>query len=90
MERPGVGLAVIVMKDSKVLLGKRKNSHGEGKWAFPGGHVEKFEELSDTAMRELEEETGFTKENVDLIDQYSVTATNDFFREMNGLKNAQN
>ncbi len=28
-KRPGVGVGVIVAKDGKILLGKRKNAHGE-------------------------------------------------------------
>ncbi len=30
--RPKVGIGVIIIKDGKVLLGKRKNAHGEGMW----------------------------------------------------------
>jgi 8-oxo-dGTP diphosphatase len=40
VKRPLIGVAVIVMKDDRVLLGKRKNSHGADTWAFPGGHLE--------------------------------------------------
>jgi hypothetical protein len=36
--RPLIGVAVIVINDGRILLGKRKNSHGDGTWAFPGGH----------------------------------------------------
>jgi len=39
-KRPAVGVATIVLKNGKVLLGKRKGSHGSGSWAFPGGHLE--------------------------------------------------
>ena len=42
---PRVGIAAIVKKDNKVLLGKRKGSHGSGAWNFPGGHLEFFETL---------------------------------------------
>ena len=35
--RPKVGLGVMVMKDGKVLLGKRKGSHGAGEYVWPGG-----------------------------------------------------
>jgi 8-oxo-dGTP diphosphatase len=38
--RPYVGVAAIVVRDQKVLLGKRKNNHGSGSWQFPGGHLE--------------------------------------------------
>lgn len=37
--RPKVGLGVFIMKDGKVLLGKRKNAHGDDDWCFPGGHL---------------------------------------------------
>jgi 8-oxo-dGTP diphosphatase len=41
-KRPKVGVGIIVLQEGKVLLGKRKNSHGEGTWAFGGGHLEWF------------------------------------------------
>ncbi len=40
VKRPLVGIAVLVINDNRVLLGKRKNAHGSGTWAFPGGHLE--------------------------------------------------
>ena len=42
----------------KVLLVCRKNHQSIGYWALPGGFVELYENLEDTARRELEEETG--------------------------------
>lgn len=59
-----VGVSVIVIRDNKVLLGKRKGSHGTGTWAFPGGHLEFGETPEQTAKRELFEETGLTAEHV--------------------------
>ncbi|MCH9630471.1 MAG: NADH pyrophosphatase [Chlamydiia bacterium] len=56
--KPKVGVAVLVVKDGKVLLGKRKNSHGSGLWATPGGHLEFAETIEECAKRELLEETG--------------------------------
>lgn len=79
-ERPGVGVAVIVLKEDKVLLGKRKGAHGDGTWAFPGGHLEFYEELSDCALRELREETG-DELKAELIEKFPIAATNDFFRK---------
>ncbi len=63
-KRPLVGVAVIVIKDNKVLLGKRKNSHGSGTWQFPGGHLEFNESIKDCARRELFEETGIKIKNI--------------------------
>jgi 8-oxo-dGTP diphosphatase len=55
---PRVGVSLILLKHGKVLMGRRKGAHGEGTWAFPGGHVELGEHPIDTAYRELKEETG--------------------------------
>lgn len=75
-QRPLVGVAVVVYKDNKFLLGKRKNSHGAGCWQFPGGHLEFKESLEDCARREIFEETGITIRNI-RFGPY----TNDFFEE---------
>lgn len=53
------GVAVIVCKDHKVLVGKRKGSHGAGIWAFPGGHIEPTDKsLKKCGEREVLEEAG--------------------------------
>jgi 8-oxo-dGTP diphosphatase len=51
-QRPRVGVGVIVVKNGLVLIGKRKGSHGEGQWAWPGGHLEYMESFLDCAKRE--------------------------------------
>lgn len=55
---PRVGVGVIVVRDGRVLVGKRRGSHGEDTWAFPGGHLEHGESIEACASRELLEETG--------------------------------
>jgi len=62
--RPLVGIAVMVVKDNRVLLGKRKNAHGSGTWAFPGGHLEFNESIETCAKREVLEETGIQIKNL--------------------------
>ena len=54
----------MIMKDGKVLLGKRKGSHGEGEYAWPGGHMEYMESFAECAKREVKEETGMEIENI--------------------------
>jgi 8-oxo-dGTP diphosphatase len=57
-EQPRVGVAAILIRDGRVLLGQRIGSHGAGSWALPGGHLEFGETPEDCARREVLEETG--------------------------------
>ncbi|MFT3712092.1 MAG: NUDIX domain-containing protein [Archangium sp.] len=63
-ERPRVGIGVFVFKDGKLLLGKRRGSHGAGEYASPGGHLEHLESFAACAAREVLEETGCEIANV--------------------------
>ena len=74
--QPQVGLGVIVMHKNKVLLGKRKNTHGAGCWCFPGGHLEFGETWQLCAKREVQEEVGIEIQNI----QFGAV-TNDIFVE---------
>ena len=56
--RPLVGISVLVTKDDKLLLGKRRGSHGAGEYACPGGHLEHLESFQICGTREVLEETG--------------------------------
>jgi 8-oxo-dGTP diphosphatase len=58
------GIGVMVVRDGKVLLGKRKGSHGEGEYSFPGGHLEYMESFADCAKREVLEEAGLKINNI--------------------------
>lgn len=73
-KRPKVGLGVCLVKNGKVLLGKRLNAHGEGSWGFPGGHLEFGESFAGCAKREVKEETGLEIKTIQF-----VTCTNDVF-----------
>lgn len=53
-----VGVAVLVQRQGRVLMGRRRGSHGAATWALPGGHLEFGETPADCARRELAEETG--------------------------------
>ncbi len=71
-----VGVGVIIINDGLVLVGKRRNSHGEGCWQFPGGHIDFGETVEAAAAREVLEETGLRVTNL-----RRGPYTNDVFRE---------
>ncbi|OGE79061.1 MAG: hypothetical protein A2751_01040 [Candidatus Doudnabacteria bacterium RIFCSPHIGHO2_01_FULL_46_14] len=54
----------MVLKDGKVLLGKRKGAHGEGQYAPPGGGLDNMESFEQCARREVREETGMEIDNL--------------------------
>jgi len=49
----------VVTRESQVLLVRVQNLKGERVWTFPKGHVEEGETAKETALREVEEETGY-------------------------------
>ncbi len=75
--RPIIGVAVIIVKNNQVLLGKRKGAHGNATWAFPGGHLEFNESIEDCAVREVFEETGLQIKNL----RFGPYTNDIFFRE---------
>jgi len=60
--RPKVGVAAMIKHNGCVLLGLRAGKRANGKWGFPGGHVEFAEHPIDAIVRETKEET-----NLDVI-----------------------
>ena len=67
LEIPRVGVACLLVgggplssqQDAKkILVGKRRGSHGSGTWQLPGGHLDHGEEWANCAARECLEETG--------------------------------
>jgi 8-oxo-dGTP diphosphatase len=74
MENPRVGVAVIIGKQDRLLLIRRKRSHGAGSWAVPGGHQEFGESPAECAVREAFEEVGLV-----VRDPLCVALTNDVF-----------
>lgn len=65
--KPKVGVGVMIIRDGKILLTRRKGSHGEGQYAFPGGHLEYLESFEDCALRETMEECGSTIKNIKFL-----------------------
>jgi len=80
----GVGVGILVLRDGKVLLGRRRGSHGAGTWSAPGGRLEYGETIEACAHRELLEETGlelgpsergpYTSDVFDEVRQHYLTA----------------
>lgn len=64
IKRPYIGIGVIILRNGKLLLGKRRNAHGAGSWCCPGGHLEYGESFEACARREVSEETGLEIENI--------------------------
>lgn len=75
-QKPRVGIGVMVVKDGKVLLGKRREGYGHGTWSFPGGHLEFGESWEDCARREVREEAGIEIDHLTF-----ATAVNDYLPE---------
>lgn len=74
-KKVNAGFGIMVLKDNKVLIGKRHDDpnkassalHGEGTWTFPGGKLHFGESFEEGAKRELLEETGITANKFEVI-----------------------
>ncbi len=55
---PDPGVVVIIERAGNILLGKRREGVGIGKWCLPQGYIEFNEDFLTAAIREVKEETG--------------------------------
>ncbi|MCE0744231.1 NUDIX domain-containing protein [Acetobacter sicerae] len=55
---PRVGCGVAIFHNDQLLLVKRKRNPEAGHWGLPGGKVDPYEKVADTAAREIDEELG--------------------------------
>jgi ADP-ribose pyrophosphatase YjhB (NUDIX family) len=62
---------VIRMTDDRIVLVRRAIEPGYGKWVFPGGYVDRGEEITVAAIREAREESGLDVRLDRLLDIYS-------------------
>lgn len=67
-DQPIVGIGIVIVKDQKIVLIKRGNDPGRGKWSIPGGLVELGEHIDQAVIREAKEETCLTVINPRLLD----------------------
>ncbi len=62
---PKVAVNIVVVKEGKVLMGKRKGSNpGSAMYGTPGGHLEVLESIADCVVREIQEEVGIEVQNL--------------------------
>jgi 8-oxo-dGTP pyrophosphatase MutT (NUDIX family) len=67
MTLPNCAGIIVINKDETILV-----STPRGYYSFPKGKRNKNENSHETAYRELWEETGLTKEHIELIDDFSL------------------
>lgn len=68
---PKVAALTVIAWDGGILLGRRGQSPGKGRWSFPSGFVDRGEVVEEAARRETLEETGLDVEIVGLVGVYS-------------------
>jgi len=63
---------IIIEKDDKIVLIRRKNEPFKGKLAIPGGFVNEGELIEDRAIIEAKEETSLDVELKEILGVYSI------------------
>lgn len=68
-----VGTIIRVNESRQIVLVRRAIEPGYGKWVFPGGYVDRGEELTVAAIREAREEAGLEIRIDHLVNIYSYS-----------------
>ena len=69
---PKVAVGTIIrMEDSRLVLVRRALEPGYGLWVYPGGYVDRGEEVTAAAIREAREEAGLDVRLDGLVNVYS-------------------
>ena len=72
----GLGATTLVFnQNNEILLNLRTDTNT---WGIPGGSMELYETIEETAIRELKEEAGITANNLELV---SVLSGKDYYFE---------
>ena len=72
----GVGATTLVFNDKRELLLNLRTDTNT--WGIPGGSMELYETIEETAVRELKEETGICAEELELV---TVLSGKDYYFE---------
>ena len=67
-DAPIAAVGAVVFKDGKMLIIKRSQEPGKGKWSVPGGRVELGETVYEAARREVLEESSIEIEVEHVLD----------------------
>jgi molybdenum cofactor cytidylyltransferase len=70
---PKVAALTLIEWEGGLLLGRRRENPGHGRWSFPSGFVDRGEVVEDAARRETKEETGLDVGLTGLVGVYSET-----------------
>jgi putative (di)nucleoside polyphosphate hydrolase len=65
---------IVINNDNKVLICRRRNTQT---WQFPQGGIDPNENIQEAMYRELHEEVGLSKEDVNIIGKSKKTITYD-------------
>jgi ADP-ribose pyrophosphatase YjhB (NUDIX family) len=65
------GVQVVLERDGLVLLGRRRDDPGAGRWDLPGGFLHEGEGPLDGLRREVREETGLEVEQLEFLGSWN-------------------
>jgi ADP-ribose pyrophosphatase YjhB (NUDIX family) len=96
-KNPTPTVDVIIARDSKILVVKRKKNPFKDEFAIPGGFINENETVEQAAVRELMEETTLPVRLIEILGVYSDPKrdprkhiiTTVFVGEINGDKNIE-
>ncbi|QLF69963.1 NUDIX domain-containing protein [Peteryoungia desertarenae] len=72
MSEPHLASSAIVERAGRFLLVRRTKPPATDLFAFPGGRAEPGETPAETALRELQEETGLVGRNPQLFEEFEL------------------
>ena len=74
MTYPRIAVSSILKRADRYLMVLRGSGRHAGDYAFPGGKVERGEQLAEAALRELREETGIVGHSARFFRLYDLIA----------------